>query len=330
MPFFQPTVPPLPDTLSFAGKTVIVTGANTGLGFAAALQFAQRGAANLILAVRNTQSGEAAKSTILADPLVGNAKPTPAIFVEQLDLSLPSSVKSFTERTMMSFSELHVLLLNAGLGTLAWKKTPETGNEQMLQINYLSNVLLATILLPLLRRTAKSTGAPSHVTFVGSRMASQASFNSKPIPDSEPSLFAWLNNRKNNKIMRYGETKLLVAMWVAEAAARVPASEVIIDNVCPGMVATGINDGQILPLRIIIGIVFALRARAPEVGARLVLNAATADEEAHGTLLGDTTVFKISFCETESGKKMQQKLWKETSATVAEFSPGALQEAGLN
>ncbi|KAF7291031.1 hypothetical protein HMN09_01282300 [Mycena chlorophos] len=328
MPLLQPTIPPLPNTLSFAGKTAIVTGATSGLGFEAALQLAQRDIATLILAVRRVAAGESTKAQILADPLVGKRSSPPHIVVLELNLDRLSSVASFANRVHADFPELHILLLNAGLGGLAFITTPENGYEQMFHANYVANVLLATRLLPLLRATAQRTGAPSHLTLVGSRMSHYASFAKKPVPDSE-SVFAYMNDKAKFGMGRYGDTKLLAAMWIAEAAKRVPASEVVINNVCPGMVKTALNDKQPLWVRVPVNIVFAIRARTAAVGARTLLSAVTAGEETHGQLLGDMTVEKIVFRGSPQGKRLQEKLWKETSRATEEWTPGAAQEAGF-
>jgi NAD(P)-dependent dehydrogenase (short-subunit alcohol dehydrogenase family) len=57
--------PPADPVVSFVGKTILVTGANTGLGFQAAVKYAALGASSLILAARSLQKGEAAKNEIV-------------------------------------------------------------------------------------------------------------------------------------------------------------------------------------------------------------------------------------------------------------------------
>ncbi|KAJ7068521.1 hypothetical protein C8F01DRAFT_612825 [Mycena amicta] len=324
MPIIQPTLPPLPKTLSFAGKTAIVTGATAGLGFAAALQLAQRDVAILILAVRNTKAGEDTKTFVLNDPIVHARSTPPTIHIYELDLARPSSVASFATKIHADISELHILLLNAGIGTLAWGTTPETNCEQMFQVNFLSNALLALRLLPLLRSTAQQTGTPSHLTFVGSRMTRMTSFAKSPIPETS-TIFGFMNDQKKYNMARYGDSKTLVAMWIGELAKQVSPADVVINNVCPGMVKTGINDSQPLWLRLVVKAVFALRARSPEVGARTFLNAVSAGEDSHGELLGDFDIEKVQFMQSSEGKKMQEKLWKETSAAAEEFAPGSLE-----
>ena len=57
--------PPADPAVSFTGKTVLVTGSNVGLGYEAAIKYAQKGASKLILAVRSVDKGEQAKSEII-------------------------------------------------------------------------------------------------------------------------------------------------------------------------------------------------------------------------------------------------------------------------
>nr|GAT58206.1 short-chain dehydrogenase/reductase family protein [Mycena chlorophos] len=326
----QPRLPPIPSTVTFTGQTVIVTGASAGLGAEVALQLAQRDVGTLILAVRRVGAGESVKAHILADPVVGKRSPPPKILVLELDLDRPSSVTSFANKFLAEFSELHILLLNAGLVGFSLVTTPENGYEQMFQANYAANVMLATRLLPLLRATAKKNGKPSRLTLVGSRAAQMTSFKKKPIQDTEP-VFTFMNDKaKFDGLSRYGDSKLLEAMWVAEAAKRIPASEVVINNVCPGMVKTSIHDKRVFVVRMLVRAISAFYARSVSVGARTYLNAVIAGAETHGELLGDMTVVKIGFQESPEGKKMQEKLWKETLEATDDWVGGTVEDAGLN
>src|ERR1700712_1695295 len=83
-------------TESFAGRTVIVTGSNTGLGLAAAIKFANLGASRLILGVRSIEKGNAAKLTVEEQSKAKN--PDCKIEVWQLDMLSYPSVKAFAAR----------------------------------------------------------------------------------------------------------------------------------------------------------------------------------------------------------------------------------------
>ncbi|KAJ7639074.1 hypothetical protein FB45DRAFT_904639 [Roridomyces roridus] len=330
MGLFQPTLPPLPKSLSFEGKTVLVTGANSGLGLAASYHFAQRKVTTLILAVRTVKSGEATKAALLADPIVSALPTKPTILVYELDLGRPSSVKSFASKILAHTPDLNIVLLNAGIGSLKFETSPEEPhNELHFQVNYLSNAFLSIRFLPLLRSTAQRCGSRSYISIVGSRMQTMSSFIKSPIPDTT-SVFAFLNSPKDyNKFTRYGDSKLLVSTFIRELAQRTDASLVIMNAVCPGMVHTSINTKQPLLVRAITGVVFAIRARTAAVGAQSLINAVTAGPEIHGEQLGDYTVWENKFLETEEGKKMERRLWAETLAAVEKDAPGSVQNAGL-
>ncbi|KAJ6538535.1 hypothetical protein DFH09DRAFT_1398387 [Mycena vulgaris] len=323
----QPDVPALPKSLSFAGKSAIVTGANSGLGLAASLHLAQRRISTLILAVRSQKAGEATKAALLADPIVRALPTQPTILIYELDLARPSSVVAFASKILSEIPALNILLLNAGVGTIYWQTTPETHSEQMFQINFLSNAILSVRLLPLLRSSADKSGSPSYISTVGSRMQGVHSYTKHPIPDTM-SVFAFLNDRAHFNMQRYGDSKLLVSMWVRELAKRTDAS-VVVNDVCPGMVGTNLNNEQPWWIRGIMTVLLAVRGRSTEVGARSLINAVSAGPETHGKTLGDFAVWSNPFLLTEQGKIMEKKLWEETLAAVEEIAPGSLQQAKL-
>ncbi|KAJ4479304.1 hypothetical protein J3R30DRAFT_2744528 [Lentinula aciculospora] len=125
----QPPVSELPASLDFHGRTVLVTGANGGLGRTACLHYLQHNASTLIIAVRRLPEGEAVKSELLAHPYVKNKEDQPKILVYELDLSSHSSVTAFVSRLQAEIPRLHIALLNAGIYSLDWKVSPHTGKE---------------------------------------------------------------------------------------------------------------------------------------------------------------------------------------------------------
>jgi retinol dehydrogenase-12 len=106
--------PPMP-TERYDGQTVIVTGANVGLGLEAARHIVNLGAAKVILAVRSIDKGEAAKKDIEA-----TSGKRGVVEVWQLDLSSYASVEEFAAKAS-KLDRLDVLLENAGIATGTFK-----------------------------------------------------------------------------------------------------------------------------------------------------------------------------------------------------------------
>src|ERR1700712_3348411 len=105
---------PYPKT-SFSGKTVIITGSNTGLGREATRHAARLGASTLILAVRDLDKGNAAKDDI--ERSTGCAKDSTQVW--HLDMADYSSVKNFAARASKDLERIDVLLANAGIASSA-------------------------------------------------------------------------------------------------------------------------------------------------------------------------------------------------------------------
>lgn len=135
-------------TASFANKTVIITGSNTGLGKEAARHIASLGCLRLVLAVRNTTAGESAKQDIISTTGV----PASSISIWALDLSSFASVKAFVARATSELDRLDAVICNAGVNKRAFSESE--GYETTITVNVLSTFLLAQGLLPLLEKTA--------------------------------------------------------------------------------------------------------------------------------------------------------------------------------
>lgn len=130
------------------GKTIIVTGGNSGLGYESVKAFAQKGA-KVVLACRNLEKGEKAKREILKENISGE------IHVMQLDLANLISVKTFAEQFKQQNNQLDVLLNNAGIMATPDVKTDD-GFEAQLGTNHLGHFALTGHLLPLLKVTSHS------------------------------------------------------------------------------------------------------------------------------------------------------------------------------
>ncbi|KAK8247388.1 hypothetical protein HDK90DRAFT_507055 [Phyllosticta capitalensis] len=145
--------PPTNPRTSFSGATILITGSNTGLGLEAAVKFAKLGAAHIILGVRSPTKGSAAATTIAARSK--RAKdPSLTISVWPLDMLSHASVYAFAERAA-GLERLDAAVLNAGVYK-ATHGVSAQGWEETLQVNVVSTVLLALLLLPTLARSKRA------------------------------------------------------------------------------------------------------------------------------------------------------------------------------
>lgn len=148
---------------SLKNKNIIVTGANTGIGYEAALDFAKRGA-NVILACRNETLGNEAVEKIKTESQNDNVE------LEQLDLGSLANTRAFAERILRKLERLDILVNNAGIAGVDYKLTSD-GFETQFQVNYLSHYLLTRLLLDLIKKSA-----PSRIINVSSKAHTCRSF----------------------------------------------------------------------------------------------------------------------------------------------------------
>ena len=127
----------LSDNDRFDGKTCLVTGANSGLGFALAVEIAKRGG-HVIMAGRSAIPGAGEKVKRLS----GSDK----VEMRFLDLSKIDSIYEFSRQLAIDSIQLDVLILNAGVALPKARKT-DSGLEEMFLVNYLSNVILTNLLI---------------------------------------------------------------------------------------------------------------------------------------------------------------------------------------
>lgn len=138
---------PIPTT-PFPSKTVLITGASSGLGKETAKHIARLGASKIILGCRSISKGESAAAEIQSSVHCS----ADILEVWQLDLESPDSVKSFVDR-VNKLPRLDVVINNAGLQAANYAVS--YGTERTIAVNVIGTFLLAVQLVPKLEETAR-------------------------------------------------------------------------------------------------------------------------------------------------------------------------------
>ena len=173
------------DLPSYSGRTVIVTGANSGLGLVTARELARVGA-KVILAVRNVDKGGAAAADMTGD-----------VEVRKLDLQDLASVREFSDRV----ERVDVLVNNAGIMAVPLTRTAD-GFESQIGTNHLGHFALTNLLLP--RITNRVVTVSSFMHWMGYISLNDLNWKSRPYS-------AWL---------AYGQSKLANLLFTSELQRR--------------------------------------------------------------------------------------------------------------
>ncbi|KAL2008885.1 hypothetical protein VTN00DRAFT_7079 [Thermoascus crustaceus] len=298
-----------PTGVSLEGKTVLVTGATSGLGLEAAIKFLNLGVSTLIIGSRSMERGNQAK-----DELERRTNRPGAVQVWHLDMNTFKSVIEFAERINREIPRLDVALLNAGLSHRAYTPSPE-GFEETLQVNALSTALLALLLLPKLRESSSKSG-PAHLTIVSSQQFTRVKAESLR---TEGNLIQHLNDRQRfSGGKQYAISKLLVEYAVKNIANLTRNDDgtlqVIVNSVSPGLCATSLGRQYNRPHeRLVVWILFKIFARTPEQGSRSLVSATFQGLESHGKCWRHDGYVDESRTLTagQEGKQFQEKAWRE-------------------
>ncbi|XP_066282242.1 retinol dehydrogenase 14-like [Branchiostoma lanceolatum] len=262
------------------GKTVIVTGSNTGTGKEAARDLARRGA-RVILACRNARKAEKAAEDIRKSSGNGNVE------VRVLDLASLSSVRDFCTHILQTEPRLDVLVNNAGFSPILRIRSKicycprmETtdGFELMFGVNHLGHFLLTSLLLDLLKKSAAS------------RVVSSGGHTLEPRID-----FNDINFQHNFSPTRaYRRSKLANMLFVRELAKRLEGTGVAAFSMTPGYVATTTSrlTNQTLSVGMLFwGTVAALHrwmyGKTPLQGAQTTIHCSVADGLQSGQYFSD-------------------------------------------
>jgi NAD(P)-dependent dehydrogenase (short-subunit alcohol dehydrogenase family) len=191
------TVNDIPD---LSGKIALITGANSGIGYETAKEFARKGI-EVILACRSIEKGEEAASTIRTE--IPDAKLKPMV----LDLSSLKSVRAFADEFNAAYSRLDILLNNAGIMMVPYGKT-EDGFEQQLGTNHMGHFALTGLLIDVLLNTpyARVVNVSSNAHRFG-----ELDFDNLMFEDEEPytPMKSYGNSKLANLLFTYEMQRLL-------------------------------------------------------------------------------------------------------------------------
>ncbi len=269
---------------SIEGRTALVTGANSGIGYATALELARRGA-HLVLLCRDERKGRDAVSGI-----AHHTSDSPELLVA--DLSDPLSIRAAVHRFFDSHHRLHVLVNNAG-AIFPERLENDAGREMTLQVNHLGPFLLTHLLREIL------------VTSAPARIINVSSFNHRfGVVD-----FDDLDRRSRpwSSLGAYNDTKLMNILFTRELARQLEGTGVTANAMHPGTVFTNFGRGTwiqpLLPLA-------RWFIRTPAQGADTIVHLAT-----DPWLQAKTGRYWVNRVDREPAARaqdaeVQRKLWK--------------------
>ncbi|XP_032359678.1 retinol dehydrogenase 12, like isoform X1 [Etheostoma spectabile] len=196
-------------------KTVVITGANTGIGKETAIDLAKRGA-KVIMACRDMEKAQAALKEVIENS--GNEN----VVCMKLDLADSKSIKEFAEAINKGESRLNILINNAGVMVCPFGKTAD-GFEMQIGVNHFGHFLLTYLLLDLIKKSA-----PARIVTVSSMAHSWGSINLEDI-NSEKSY---------DKRAAYAQSKLANILFTRSLAKKLEGTGVMTYSLHPGVVQT--------------------------------------------------------------------------------------------
>jgi NAD(P)-dependent dehydrogenase (short-subunit alcohol dehydrogenase family) len=288
------------ETTTMKDKVVMVTGANSGIGKAVSLALAKMGA-TIVMVARNKERGEAARSEII------RKSQNSSVDLLLADLSSLESVRKLATDFREKYSELHVLINNAGLFNQRRRVTAD-GYENTFATNYLAPFLLTNLQLDLLK-----ANAPSRIINV----SSVGHYNGHIDFDD-------LNMEKDYGGWKaYGQSKLALILFTHELAKKLQGTGVTVNAVHPGTVATNIWTRPFGPAGFIM-VLPKLFMTSPEKGAETIVYLASSPDAKglNGEYLEKLKVKKSS--DESYNEEIAQRLW-DVSTKLTSFVGRSIQ-----
>jgi len=272
------------------GKICVITGSNTGIGKAVALEFARRGA-RVVLACRDAE-----KARLAAEEIRRKIKDAD-VDVYQLDLASLASVRSCADAIRTKEPGVDVLVNNAGIMSCPFQRSKE-GIEMQFAVNHLGHFLFTNLLLD----SMKGRGDARVIT-VSSSLYKRAHID-----------FINYNHQDHYQPgPAYGRSKLANLLFTRELARRLQPSEgITVNSMHPGVVWTELGRYRLknffLKLLFMIPAYFLLRS--PAQGAETIVHMATEPElcGVSGKYFGDCAIESVQENAEDDGAA--EKLWE--------------------
>jgi NAD(P)-dependent dehydrogenase (short-subunit alcohol dehydrogenase family) len=237
------------------GKTIVITGATSGIGEIAALRLAERGA-RIVLIARDRARAENTLQRLRT------ANRDAAHTAHYADLTLLGEMRRVALEIAQAEPRIDVLINNAGFGRAGRRMTSD-GLEIMFATNHMAYFIITNLLL---ERLCSTPGA----RIVSTASAAHRSGKLNPMQFSDPS-----------RIGGYGTSKLCNILFTRELARRLAGTGVTANCLHPGFVATRFGDNTGPILRAIVGLMKRAIAISPEEGAKTIVYLASSPEVAN-------------------------------------------------
>lgn len=290
------------------GKTILITGANSGLGLEASKVLSKKGA-QIIMAVRNLQKGKEAVEAIKKE----NPKANLDLMV--LDLSDFDSIRKFSSEFHSKHSRLDILINNAGVMAPKNRELTKQGFEVQFGANHLGHFLLTGLLLDILKKTPNS-----RVAVQSSLVHKQKNYGGADI------FFEDLNFEKSyNKDYAYGQSKLANLMFAYELDRQLKSHNIstIVAAGHPGYTNTNLQKNYGFFVSVIMN---NLVAQKVEMGTLPILRAATEEGLKGGEFFGPTKMNEmkgypelVKSSDKSYDKQIAKRLW-EVSEKLTGFT----------
>lgn len=233
-------------TTSMNGKTCLITGANSGIGFETAKTLAQLGA-QVVMVCRDPAKGREAQQKII------QASNNDKVDLLIADLTLMSSVRQLAEEVNRLYPALHVLINNAGIMLSKRELTPE-GYERQYAVNYLAPFLLTHLLLDKLKASQ-----PARIVNISSKMHSMTGLEFDNLQAE----------KKFGPFKTYAMSKLALPLFTYSLARRLQGTGVTVNCLHPGVIGSNIGSTPAF---------IKLFMKSPKTGAKLPVYLASSPE----------------------------------------------------
>jgi NAD(P)-dependent dehydrogenase (short-subunit alcohol dehydrogenase family) len=259
-----------------AGRRFLITGANSGIGYAAALKLARKDA-ELILACRDLEKGEAALAHLREE--------APSVRAElvALDLSSLVSIRAFAAQEIARRRPLHVLINNAGVMAIPTRTLTSDGFEMQFGTNVLGHFALTGLLWPALEQAAQESSDPPRVVTIASIAHKRTHLELEDLQSA----------RSYSPLRAYQQSKLANLMLALEMSRRLRRKNSPILSIAahPGVASTALfrahNDSNLArALRKLAGQAISIFLNDEAEGALPTLYAATSPEAENGGYYG--------------------------------------------